>query len=105
MRDLIDILDKILIESPNDGDELAAMKSVIAAKIKSLPDDDATAKALREIEDLLKHTGFVMWHNEPVLILATHGSLWSDCSSRSLVCEFGALLGRSCCVRCRRGST
>jgi hypothetical protein len=57
MRDLIDILDKILIESPTDGDELAAMKSVIAAKIKSLPDDDATAKALREIEDLLKHIG------------------------------------------------
>jgi hypothetical protein len=57
MRDLIDILDKILIESPGDGDELAAMKSVIAAKIKSLPDDDATAKALREIEDLLKHIG------------------------------------------------
>jgi len=57
MRDLIDILDKILIESPIDGDELSAMKSVIAAKIKSLPDDDATAKALREIEDLLKHIG------------------------------------------------
>jgi len=57
MRDLIDILDKILIESPKAGDELAAMKSVIANKIKSLPDDDATAKALREIEDLLKHIG------------------------------------------------
>jgi hypothetical protein len=57
MRDLIDILNKILTESPGDGDELTAMKSVIAAKIKSLPDDDATAKALREIEDLLKHIG------------------------------------------------
>lgn len=58
MRDLIDLLDKILTESPADGgDELAAMKSVIADKIKSLPDDDVTAKALREIEDLLKHIG------------------------------------------------
>lgn len=58
MRDLIDLLDKILTESPAaGGDELAAMKSVIANKIKSLPDDDATAKALREIEDLLKHIG------------------------------------------------
>lgn len=58
MRELIDILDKILTEAPDvAGDELAAMKSVIANKIKSLPDDDATAKALREIEDLLKHIG------------------------------------------------
>lgn len=35
--------------------ELAAMKSVIAGKIKQLPDDDATAKTLREIEELLQH--------------------------------------------------
>ena len=57
MRDLINKLDKLLHEDPKAGDELAAMKSVIANKIKSLPDDDATAKALREIEDLLKHIG------------------------------------------------
>lgn len=35
--------------------ELDAMKSVIAGKIKQLPDDDATAKTLREIEELLQH--------------------------------------------------
>ena len=35
--------------------ELEAMKSVIAGKIKQLPDDDATAKTLREIEELLQH--------------------------------------------------
>jgi hypothetical protein len=58
MRDLLDLLDIILTESPKIGeDELAAMKSVIANKIKNLPDDDVTAKALREIEDLLKHIG------------------------------------------------
>lgn len=36
-------------------DELESMKSVIASKIKELPDDDATAKALKEIEELLQH--------------------------------------------------
>jgi hypothetical protein len=35
--------------------ELNAMKSVIAGKIKLLPADDATAKTLREIEELLQH--------------------------------------------------
>lgn len=36
-------------------DELEGMKTVIAAKIKQLPADDATAKALKEIEELLQH--------------------------------------------------
>lgn len=36
-------------------DELEGMKAVIASKIKELPSDDATAKALREIEELLQH--------------------------------------------------
>lgn len=35
--------------------ELEGMKAVIAGKIKELPPDDATAKALREIEELLQH--------------------------------------------------
>lgn len=35
--------------------ELDSMKSIIAGKIKLLPDDDATAKTLREIEELLQH--------------------------------------------------
>ena len=57
MRELITLLDQILIETQimeNDA-ELKNMKAIIASKIKSLPDDDATVKALREIEDLLKH--------------------------------------------------
>jgi hypothetical protein len=57
MRDLITLLDNLLIETQifeNDA-ELKSMKAVIANKIKSLPDDDATVKALREIEDLLAH--------------------------------------------------
>jgi hypothetical protein len=50
------LLRQILTEAPKlAADELAAMKAVIAGKIKSLPDDDVTAKALREIEDLLKN--------------------------------------------------
>ncbi len=50
------LLRHILTEAPKIApDELAAMKAVIAGKIKSLPDDDATAKALREIEDLLRN--------------------------------------------------
>jgi hypothetical protein len=38
-------------------DEFASMKAIISGKIKELPDDDETAKALREIEDLLAHVG------------------------------------------------
>lgn len=36
-------------------DELEGMKTAIASKIKELPADDATAKALKEIEELLQH--------------------------------------------------
>jgi hypothetical protein len=35
--------------------ELEAFKATIASRIKELPPDDATVKALKEIEDLLKH--------------------------------------------------
>jgi hypothetical protein len=34
-------------------DGIGQMKAILASKIKNLPEDDATAKALREIEDLL----------------------------------------------------
>jgi hypothetical protein len=56
MRNLIDIVS--LTEAPLDTtntQELNAFKQAIAGKIKQLPADDATVKALREIEDLLKH--------------------------------------------------
>lgn len=46
---------QLLTEAPKVVDEFAALKAVISGKIKSLPNDDATAKALREIEDLLKN--------------------------------------------------
>ncbi len=39
------------------ADHLEGMKDLIARRIKQLPDDDATAKALKEIEDLLQHFG------------------------------------------------
>ena len=57
MRDLLNLIK--LYEAPSNQmpnvDEIEAFKKVIAGKIKQLPDDDTTAKALREIEDLLKH--------------------------------------------------
>lgn len=48
---------QIILEDPVEPtqDELEGMKSVIADKIRELPADDATAKALREIEELLQH--------------------------------------------------
>jgi len=46
---------RYISEAPLAHDELAAMKAVIANKIKELPEDEATAKALREIQDLLAH--------------------------------------------------
>lgn len=51
------LLRQLLTEAPRklNLDDLATMKAVIAGKIKSLPADDNTAKALREIEDLLKN--------------------------------------------------
>lgn len=48
------LLRSIITEAPT-LDDLNAMKSIIAGKIKGLPDDNETVKALREIEDLLKH--------------------------------------------------
>ena len=57
MRDLLDLLK--LYEDPLNNmasaNELKAFKQVLAGKIKQLPDNPETAKALREIEDLLKH--------------------------------------------------
>ena len=65
IRDILDKLDTVLTEAPGtipmgggnvtNTDELEAFKTAIASRIKQLPDDDATAKALREIEDLLTH--------------------------------------------------
>ena len=54
MRDLINILSLYENEAQN-AQEIEAFKSVIASKIKTLPDDDATAKTLKEIEELLQH--------------------------------------------------
>ena len=55
MRNLLDILDLLEARQQPTGQELDAFKDVITARIKELPDDDVTAKALREIEDLLKN--------------------------------------------------
>ena len=57
MRDLLNIISPLFETPAPTVDELEAMKQVIAGKIKELPDDAATAKALREIEDLLSHVG------------------------------------------------
>lgn len=54
MRDLINLI-SLFENDAFSARELEAFKSVIASKIKQLPDDDTTAKTLREIEDLLKH--------------------------------------------------
>jgi hypothetical protein len=57
MRDLLNLIK--LFEGPSNNlpnaNELRAFKQTLAGKIKQLPDNDATAKALHEIEDLLKH--------------------------------------------------
>lgn len=54
MRNYINLI-KLLETAPATEDELESMKAVIAGKIKQLPPDAETAKALREIEDLLSH--------------------------------------------------
>jgi hypothetical protein len=54
MRDLLNIL-SVFEEKGPDVRELEAFKSAIASKIKVLPADDATAKTLKEIEELLQH--------------------------------------------------
>ena len=44
-----------LLREAQDTADLDALKAVISGKIKGLPADDATIKALKEIEDLLQH--------------------------------------------------
>lgn len=46
---------KIILKEDISPEELAGMKAVIAKKIKMLPPSDGTAKALKEIEDLLSN--------------------------------------------------
>jgi hypothetical protein len=53
MRNLINIVG--LTEAKVDDQQLVQLKSVISGKIKALPPDNSTIKALREIEDLLRH--------------------------------------------------
>ena len=48
---------KNFLKEEADPQDLAGMKAVIAGKIRELPPDDATVKALREIEDLLRDVG------------------------------------------------
>lgn len=59
MRELINIIllqeDAAQLLQNTNAQELDAFKQAIASKIKELPPDDATVKALREIEDLLKN--------------------------------------------------
>jgi len=56
MRNLINII-SLTENFTANPEEIEAFKSVIASKIKTLPDDDATAKTLKEIEELLQHVG------------------------------------------------
>ena len=55
MRNLINIFEDFNIGNMPNPEELEAFKSIIAGKIKQLPDDDKTAKTLKEIEELLQH--------------------------------------------------
>jgi hypothetical protein len=57
MRKFIDLIKLNEAIAQPTIDEFASMKAIISGKIKQLPDDDETAKALREIEDLLAHVG------------------------------------------------
>ena len=60
MRNLINIIKLAeeaavqLLQNTN-VQELEAFKQALAGRIKELPPDDTTVKALREIEDLLKN--------------------------------------------------
>lgn len=49
------IIDILFENNDPTDDELEGLKRTIASKIKELPLDDATAKALKEIEELLQH--------------------------------------------------
>jgi hypothetical protein len=51
---ITELLTEAAIQTTNNR-ELEAFKATIASRIKELPPDDATVKALKEIEDLLKH--------------------------------------------------
>ena len=49
------ILEILLEAAKLDFDDLSSLKKVVTSKIKELPEDDATARALKEIQDLLAH--------------------------------------------------
>ena len=49
------ILEVLLEAAKLDFDDLSSLKDVVTSKIKDLPEDDATARALKEIQDLLNH--------------------------------------------------
>ena len=51
------IKDIILEMAQGELDQLDRLKTVLASKIKQLPDDETTAKALIEIEELLQYVG------------------------------------------------
>jgi len=53
------VLDILLetVHTTINAPELEGMKDLISRRIKQLPDDENTAKALKEIEDLLQHVG------------------------------------------------
>lgn len=55
MRDLLNLTQSLFETPAPTVDELESLKNIIAGKIKQLPADAETAKALREIEDLLSH--------------------------------------------------
>lgn len=58
IRDILNKLDRFIKEDAEGSvnpAEFAQMKKFLAAKIKELPADDATSKALSEIEDLLSN--------------------------------------------------
>lgn len=49
------ILEVLLEATKLNFDDLTSLKNVVTNKIKDLPEDDATARALKEIQDLLNH--------------------------------------------------
>lgn len=54
MRDLINLVTLLEASSASDK-QISIFKDEIAKRIKTLPADDSTLQALKEIEDLLKH--------------------------------------------------
>jgi hypothetical protein len=51
---VLDILSEA-IHTTISAPELEGLKDIISRRIKELPDDESTQKALKEIEDLLSH--------------------------------------------------